>query len=109
MGWLGTIFSKLIGFIPFIGPLVAQLLTSWSTRNAEAEKAKAETEKVEAEAFRDGRISPRYLLGYVRVSVYALFVLLIVCAVFFPEAIGISDEAFDSIIKAGKLVEGVAP
>ena len=109
MGWLGTIFSKLIGFIPFIGPLVAQLLTSWSTRNAEAEKAKAETEKVEAEAFKEGRISPRYLLGYVRVCVYALFVLLIVCAVFFPEVVGISDEAFDSIIKAGKLVEGVAP
>ena len=77
MGWIGTIFSKLIGFIPFIGPIVAQLLTSWSTRNAEAEKARAETEKIEAEAFKEGRISPRYWLGYVRVGVYALFVLLI--------------------------------
>ena len=109
MGWLGTIFSKLIGFIPFIGPFVAQLLTSWSTRNAEAEKARAETEKIEAEAFKEGRISPRYWLGYVRVCVYALFVLLIVCAVFFPGVVGISDEALARIVKTRKRVEGVAP
>jgi hypothetical protein len=109
MGWLSTIFSRAVGFIPILGPLAAQLLTSWSTRNAEAERAKAETERIEAEAFKRGRISPRYLLGYVKVGIYILAAILIVVALFSPESANVADDVINSLSKAGKLVEGVAP
>ena len=108
MGWLGTVLSRVVGFVPILGPLVAQLLTSWSTRNADAERAKAETEKLEAEAFKEGRISPRYLLGYVRVGIYILAAILIVVALFSPESAHVADDVIGQLSKAGKLVEGVA-
>ena len=108
MGWLGTIFSKAIGFVPILGPLIAQLLSSWSTRNVEAEKAEAETKKIEAEAFKAGRVSPRYLLGYAKVFLYVVFAILIVVALFTGDP-SVTDDVVDQMHKAGKIVEGMNP
>ena len=108
MGWLGTILSKVIGFVPVLGPLIAQLLSSWSTRNVEAEKAEAETKKIEAEAFKAGRISPRYLFGYARVFFYVVAAILIVVALFTGDT-SVTDDVVEQMHKAGKIVEGMTP
>lgn len=109
MGWLGAFFSRAVSFVPFLGPLIAQLFSSWSTRNVEAEKAEAETKKLEAEAFKEGRISPRYLLGYVKVGIYILAAILIVVALFSPESANVADDVIEHLSRAGKLVEGMTP
>lgn len=108
MGWLGAFFSRAVSFVPFLGPLIAQLFSSWSTRNVEAEKAEAETRKIEAEAFKAGRVSPRYLLGYAKVLFYVLAAILIVVALFTGNP-SVTDDVIDQMHKAGKLVEGMTP
>ena len=108
MGWLGAILPKVIGFVPVLGPLIAQLLSSWSTRNVEAEKAEAEAKKIEAEAFKAGRVSPRYLFGYAKVFLYVMFAILIVVALFTGDP-SVTDDVVEQMHKAGKIVEGMNP
>lgn len=88
---------KLIGFIPGIG-----VLEKLMGGNAEAEKIRAQVELVEAEAFKAGRISPRYWIRYAYVLVFVLVVLVTLTAVFFPEmsAVGLRETLKD-LLKTG--------
>jgi len=84
MGFLVSLLSKFTGAIPFLGPLLAPLLTSLFTRNSEVEETKAKVELVEAEAFKQGRVSPRYAQRYAIVGVFVLLAIAFVVALFMP-------------------------
>lgn len=76
----------LLGLIKYL-PGIETIIDKFSSHNGEAEKIRAQVELVEAEAFKIGRIAPRYWRQFVGVFVFLLFACLVMVAVFFPGAI----------------------
>lgn len=86
-------------FLPFIGPLLERFFPDKS-RVAELQ---AEKELVESQAFKRGRISPKYLLGYVIVILFALFGLAILLHVIFPFVFTVSPVGeLKELIRVGQ-------
>ncbi|MDY0258493.1 MAG: hypothetical protein RBR41_02355 [Desulfovibrio sp.] len=92
----------LVKYLPGIGALIDKFVGG----DAEAEKIRAQVELVEAEAFKRGRIAPRYMKGYVMIGAFALVVALILASAFFPEASSVADAVVDSVARAGKALVG---
>lgn len=77
IGWI----TKLTKLLPFLGPLIDKL-----TGGDRAAEIKAQKELLEAQAFHAGRISPKYLIQYVLVGLFALTGFMLILGHFFwPE------------------------
>ena len=72
--------------LPFLDPLLERFFPDKSR----AAELQAEKELVEAQAFKRGRISPKYLLGYVVVIFFALFGIAILLHAFLPSVFTVS-------------------
>lgn len=72
--------------VPFLGPLLERFFPDKS----KVAEIQAEKELVEAQAFKRGRISPKYLLGYVVVILFALFGIAILLHAFLPSVFTVS-------------------
>lgn len=88
----------LIKGIPGIGAIIER----FTAGNAEAEKIRAQTELVEAEAFKEGRVAPRYMKQYVFIGAFTIVLILIVVSAFFPEVSEVTDSIVDRVAKASK-------
>lgn len=90
-----SILSKILPFLP---ALIEKL---WPD-SAKVEQLKAERELAEAEAFNRGRISPRYLARYVAVVLVALFALVVLADVLWPDLVpGSPVSALEALGKQG--------
>lgn len=80
--------ALLAKFLPFVRPLLEKIFPDKSR----AAELQAEKELIEARAFRRGRISPKYLLGYVLVVLFGLFGLVLLLHVIFPTVFTVSPS-----------------
>lgn len=71
-------------FLPFLGPLLERIFPDKS----KVAELQAEKELTEAKAFARGRISPKYLVGYIIAGFFALFGLAVLLRFVFPDFFG---------------------
>jgi hypothetical protein len=101
-GWL---LNALKGAIPFLPSILDRFLPSDSAKAAEL---RAQKELIEAKAFAEGRIPPKYIMGYVIAFMCVAFSIIILAVTFVPsfvadvdsllrhikDLIGLSNDAF---------------
>ena len=74
--------------LPFLGPLLEKI-TGKASGKAEELRAQAELEEIRA--FKQGRISPRFLHRYALVFFFSFFAALLLASLFFPQWINRPD------------------
>jgi hypothetical protein len=95
-----TLVTMLIGAL---SSLAGKILPSVLTGSARAEELKAEKDLVEAKAFAKGRISPKYLYGFLAVAVFAACAILGIVAAIFPGAVSLPfKNELIGVIKSGR-------
>lgn len=76
--------------LSFLAPLIDKIFG----RNTErALELKAQKELEELQAFKAGRITPRFMLFYALVGIFAVFALLIIVSLFFPSIVNSPDTS----------------
>ncbi len=74
--------------LPFLGPLLEKIT---GKTNEKAEELRAQAELEEIRAFKQGRISPRFLHRYALVFIFSFFAALFLGSLFFPQWISPPD------------------
>lgn len=85
--------------LSFLAPLIDKIFG----RNTErALELKAQKELEELQAFKAGRITPRFLLFYILVGIFAIFAILLIASLFFPQWLNVPDATrFKEILDMG--------
>lgn len=74
--------------LSFLAPLIDKIFG----RNTErALELKAQRELEELQAFKSGRITPRFLLFYALVGIFVIFAMLMMLSIFFPQWLAAPD------------------
>ena len=76
--------------LSFIAPFIDKIFGKNSERALEL---KAQKELEELQAFKTGRITPRFMLFYALVGIFILFALLIIFGLFFPTIVNLPDTS----------------
>ena len=90
--------------LPFLGPLLEKLTGKGSAR---AEELRAQAELEEIRAFKQGRISPRFLQRYALVFIFSFFAALFLGSLFLPQWVSSPDfTKFRDLLDLGS---GIVP
>lgn len=76
--------------LSFISPFIDKIFGKNSERALEL---KAQKELEELQAFKAGRITPRFMLFYALVGIFVIFAMLFICGVFFPTLVNLPDTS----------------
>lgn len=74
--------------LAFVAPLIDKIFGKNTERALEI---KAQKELEELQAFKAGRITPRFLLFYILGGIFAIFAVLLIASLFFPQWMHMPD------------------
>lgn len=76
--------------LSFLAPLIDKIFGKNTERALELQ---AQKELEELQAFKAGRITPRFMLFYALVGLFVVFAILIIISLFFPQTINAPDTS----------------